>query len=37
MQVGTPGDVDGPFKTDGGCVVMEMSFASQMVGNDIGK
>jgi len=32
-----PGEVHGPFKTDGGCVVLEMSFPSQVVGKDIGR
>ena len=32
-----PGELHGPFKTDGGCVVLEMSFPSQMVGNGIGR
>lgn len=27
-----PGEVHGPFKTDSGCVVLEMSFPSQSVG-----
>lgn len=27
-----PGEVHGPFKTDTGCVVLEMSFPSQSVG-----
>jgi len=30
-----PGEVHGPFKTDGGCVVLEMSFPSQVVGKNI--
>jgi quercetin dioxygenase-like cupin family protein len=30
-----PGEVHGPFKTDAGCVVLEMSFPSQVVGNNI--
>ena len=32
-----PGEVHGPFNTDGGCVVLEMSFPSQVVGKDIGR
>jgi len=31
-----PGEVRGPFKTVSGCVVLEMSFPSQVVGKDIG-
>jgi quercetin dioxygenase-like cupin family protein len=32
-----PGEVHGPFKTDRGCVVLEMSYPSQASGNVIGK
>jgi len=32
-----PGEVHGPFNTDGGCVVLEMSFPSQVVDADLGK
>lgn len=28
-----PGELHGPFKTDVGCVVLEVSFPSQVVGN----
>ena len=31
-----PGEVHGPFKTESGCVVLEISFPSQAVGNDTG-
>ena len=31
-----PGEVHGPFKTDGGCVVLEMSYPSQVGSNEIG-
>lgn len=32
-----PGEVHGPFKTDTGCVVLEMSFPSLSVGEDFDK
>jgi hypothetical protein len=33
-----PGEeLHGPCKTDGGCVVLEMSFPGQVVANDIGR
>jgi hypothetical protein len=31
-----PGEVHGPFKTEGGRIALEMSFPSQVVSNDIG-
>ena len=31
-----PGEVHGPFKTVSGCVVLEMSYPSQVLANDIG-
>ncbi len=32
-----PGEVHGPFRTDSGCIVLEISFPSQAVGNHRGK
>jgi hypothetical protein len=30
-----PGELHGPFKTDVGCVVLEVSFPSRIVGDDV--
>ena len=30
-----PGEIDGPFKTDEGCIVLEISYPSQSTGEEI--